>query len=68
MDCFRPWTFDVDDVLDEFVKETLGNGVNPILGKITFMLRDDVVAKLLQSSATSPQQKSAFAASLGSMH
>jgi hypothetical protein len=67
IDCYRPWRYAIDDVLQELLKQALGNGTNPVLGKITLPTRDDVVSRLLQSRVTSPQEKSEFAAYLRTM-
>lgn len=62
IDCFRPKVYDMDHVLAELVNQT-----GSILGKITRPMRDEIVLKLLQSSATSPLEKTTFAASLKAM-
>lgn len=67
VDCHEAWTYDIDDILSEFVKETLGNGVNPVLGRITLTMRDEIVRKLVRSVVLSPQERTDFAASLNAM-
>lgn len=62
IDCFRPKVYSTDHVLDELV-----NGAGSMLGRITLTMRDEVVVKLLQSSATSPQEKSAYSLALSTM-
>jgi hypothetical protein len=68
VNCHRPRTYNVEDLLTEFVNDALGNGSSPILGLIEVpAMRNDIVAKLLQSNVTSTQEKSRLAASLNSI-
>jgi hypothetical protein len=67
VDCHEAWTYDIHAILSEFVNETLGNGVNPILGRITLPMRDEIVRKLVRSPVLSPQERTDFSASLNSM-